>query len=90
MLMSSLAMSLSFISHSECKEETNLLSNWNDFLKEFSHLSMFYGNWLGMAGRMEQNLLGPGAWGRKSKLPADHMLWLAGKCAGFLCIYNQD
>ena len=90
MLMSSLAMSLSFISHSECKAETNLLSNWNDYLKEFNHLSVFYGNWLGMGGRMEQDPLGPGAWGWKSQLRADRMLWLTGKCMGFLCIYNQD
>lgn len=84
MLMSSLVMSLGFISHSECRAESNLLSNLNDCLREFHYLSMFYGNWPGMMGRKEENPLGPGAWGRKSQLQADHMLWLAGKCTGFL------
>lgn len=86
MLMSSLTVSLSSVSNAGHKAETNLLSGWNDCLREVKHLSVFYGNWLGEG----QNLLGPGAWRRKSQLPADHMLWLAGKCTGFLCIYNRD
>jgi len=88
MLMSSLAMPLSFISNSECKAETNLLSNRDDCLREFNRLSVFYGNWQEMGGRMEQNPLGPEACGRKSQLQADNMLWLAGECGGFLCVYN--
>lgn len=66
MLMSSLAMSLSFISNSECKAEktccqTGMIERVQPSICVILELAAD-------GGRMEQNPLGPGARGRKSQL----------------------